>query len=414
MERDRRDGGMTIVEVVVAMVVFAIVALGLLTSVTKSLALTRDNRARVVAANLAESEIGIVRATVYDQIVALPPRTQTVGQLTYTVSRSVSSVLAGGTGSACSGGSVTREIYKKVAVKVTFPTMAGTRPVQADTIVRAPDAAVGTTTGAIGATVIDRAGQPVPGVTVAVGAVSGVTDDSGCVYLNGLTPGNLTVTASLLGYVTPAGATSSSSVVGVTAGVISSPQFQLDAATTVSVRVAVLAADGSELPTYTLPRSSSQAGVVPLLDNPDRTTVTRTTLTGPVTGAAATWQVAAYPFGNGYEAHLGACGPGVAVTTPQGGAASVTLGLAPVDVQLAVAPPAVTATLAGRTVQAVAVGACAQTWTGLVATAADGSLKLGLPYGTWRLTVVGDPGSPTVVTLAAGAAPTPVTLGVTT
>jgi len=90
----------------------------------------------------------------------------------------------------------------------------------------------------------------------------------------------------------------------------------------------------------------------------------------------------------------------------------VTLPLAGLNVQLAPRPPAVTATLAGRTVQAVSTGTCAITYTSPVVTAADGSLLLALPPGGWLLSVVGDTAPAVAVTTAAGVDPVAVPLGV--
>jgi prepilin-type N-terminal cleavage/methylation domain-containing protein len=405
------DAGLSLVEVVVAMTVFAVIAMGLLTSVTKSLAMIRDNRARVVAANLAESEISLVRATPYDQI-ATAQRTQTVGTLTYTINRSVKVKLDTGGGDACSGGAVVQDAYKMVGVTVSFTKAAAVRDVKADTIVRAPDTVVSTTTGAIGASVIDRDGHPVSGVLITAGAATALTDDSGCVYLQGIAPGNLTVSAARTGYLGQNEQPTQSQTVGVTAGVISAPQFLLDDAATVSVRVAALAADASELSGYTFPQLGTAGGVQPLLDNPSRTPVTRVTLTGATVSTASTWTVPAFPYSNGYEAHLGACGPGTSVTTGQGATVAATLGLAPVDVQLAPLPPKVSATLVGRTVAAVLTsGVCTETYTSVATTAADGTLHLALPYGSWVLSVSGDNGGYTLpVTLASGSGPTAVTL----
>ena len=48
-----RDAGLSLVEVIVAMMVFTIISIGVAYTITNSLVLTRDSRARAVATNLA-------------------------------------------------------------------------------------------------------------------------------------------------------------------------------------------------------------------------------------------------------------------------------------------------------------------------------------------------------------------------
>lgn len=417
------DAGLGLVEVIVAMFVFALISLSMLTSITKSLTLSRDNRGRVVAASLAASQLDAVRQQAqdldnYNLLTTTTLPAQTIDGVRYTVYVSVDPVFADGNGNACSGGNNTREVYKKVSVRVVFPTEAHAQPVRADTIVRTPSVSAGSSAGAIGASVIDRNGQPVEGVTVTVGASNAQTDEGGCAYLPGVSAGNYSVVVSRTGYVSVTGATSVTRTVGVTSGVISSPQFQLDAASTLQTRVAVLAANGSELTGYGFPRTASTVGVVPYLENPDTTSPTRTTLTGTATSTASTWSVAAFPFSNGYVGHLGTCGTQVPVIANPGTSTPVSLGLAPLGLAVTQAPGYPAVPIVNRTIQAVStVAGCSETYTSQATTAADGTLKLALPYGNWNLSVVnGSLTAPAVapvpVSLVAGAVPGPITLTV--
>ena len=54
--------GFTLIEVVVAMLVFAIIATGFLMTLTAGLVTTRDTRTRIVAANLASQQIDLIRS----------------------------------------------------------------------------------------------------------------------------------------------------------------------------------------------------------------------------------------------------------------------------------------------------------------------------------------------------------------
>lgn len=411
----RPDDGLGLIEVVISMLIFAVIAMGVLTSVTKSLALGHDNRARVVAAQLAATELDAVRqlgqsTTTYSNIVTTGPTTTTVGGVTYTLVRSVSAQFADGNGDACSGGVNSREIYRKVSVRVTFPTTAGAQPVRADTIVRTPTVSAGTTTGAIGVPVIDRNGLGIEGVSISVNGTSAQTDENGCAYVPDLPAATYPVTVSKTGYVDPSGSSAPVQSIAVTAGQINKLQFQLDSAASVSTRVAVLAADGSELTGYAYPKIGSTTGVTPSLIN------TRATRTGSTYSTASTWTISAFPFSNGYQGRLGTCGTPTDVVTTPGSTVQVSLGLAPLDITVSKQLLA-SANVNGRTVQAVsAVSGCTETYTSSVTTSASGTMKLALPYGTWNLSVVNGtnglplPIPPVQVTLAAGSGPVPVAL----
>jgi Tfp pilus assembly protein PilV len=414
--RARQDAGLGLVEVVISMFIFAVISMGVLTSVTKSLALAHDNRARVVAAQLAATELDAVRqlgetTTTYSGIVTTGATTQTVNGITYTIVRSVSAQFADGNGDACSGGVNSREIYRKVSVRVTFPTTAEAQPVRADTIVRTPTVSAGTTTGAIGVPVIDRNGLGVEGVSISVNGTTAQTDENGCAYVPDLPANTYPVTVSKSGYVDPAGSSTPSQSIAVTVGQINKLQFQLDRAASVATRVAVLAADGSEITGYAYPKIGSVTGVTPSLIN------VKGTRTGSTVSAASTWTVSAFPFSNGYQGRLGACGAVADVVTTPGASVSATLGLAPLDI--AVSKQALSAaSISGRTVRADStVPGCSESYTSSVTTAADGTMKLALPYGSWQLSVVNGSQplfqiTPVPVTLGAGAGPVPVALTV--
>ena len=107
--------GMSIVELVVAISVMTITLSGVASGLTGALGLTRQNRSRTVAANLAAGEMETVRAASVTSAgftslqppafteTAVTERTATVGSLPYTVRRETEWVSQNSTAGLCDG-----------------------------------------------------------------------------------------------------------------------------------------------------------------------------------------------------------------------------------------------------------------------------------------------------------------------
>ena len=241
-----RDAGLSIVEMVVAFMVFALVTVGGVVALATSLTLTSDNRAREVGANLAAQEVDAVRSAA-DVFKVLDARTTTaLNGTSYTVDRTVSWVSTTGLDSRCgaAGGAL---LYKRVNVAVTWPGMrASTSPVRADTVL-APNSkindpeygtilvSVTSITGAGGTagvtvtvTPSDVAGNSAVGLTTQPAA----TDAQGCSYALKVAPGTYDVTISRTdaAYRDEKQAAASTKVVGVAVGGSASADFTYDRA----------------------------------------------------------------------------------------------------------------------------------------------------------------------------------------
>ena len=205
---DHHEGGLSIVEVVVAMFIFAIISTGSIYTMLAVLQTTRDSRAGQVATNLAAQEIDFARD--HDDLFKLLPTTYTVplNGDTFTVTRETEWVSAGGTDVACGTGGGTLS-YKRVNVTVTWDNMRNpASAVHSDTVIDPQSRITDPSKGTILVFVRTDGGAGTPGVKVTAtpsstpnGATtpspnSVMTDASGCAYLLKVAPGNYDIALS--------------------------------------------------------------------------------------------------------------------------------------------------------------------------------------------------------------------------
>ncbi|WP_209561721.1 carboxypeptidase-like regulatory domain-containing protein [Frigoribacterium sp. PvP032] len=211
----RDDSGLGIIEVVIALLVFALITTGSILAVGLSLSMASDNRGREVAANLAAQEIDLARAanaTLLDGATTSYPG---INGTDFTVVREVNWVTSGGVDSQCLTGATGAGslFYKRVNVTVTWSGMRSTtQPVRADTVLSPDGKIYDATTGTILVSVTDQTGAGVKGVTATVTPAADVTpntakaleavsvpaptDRNGCAFAIKVAPGTYTVTLS--------------------------------------------------------------------------------------------------------------------------------------------------------------------------------------------------------------------------
>ncbi len=426
----RDESGISIVEVLVAALIFAIISVGVAQATVTAIRQSADQRARITALSLAASEIDKVRAYADPFDVLSGDYDITIDGTEYTVERNTEWVTSSGLDIPCGAGGTGNMEYKRVNVRVTWDSRMGmTPPVSSDTVL-APDGrindpargtimvsvrgAAGTGSAGVGVTI-----TPVSGGAAALDAQPAATNALGCTYALKVVPGTYNVTLSRSGYIATDQTTSPVKSITVVAGGTVSVPFDYDRAATLGL-------------VY-----GSSSGSNRYATN-NETTYLNTYGTFYVTGTSST--VKLYPFG-GYTAIAGhyvapdadgtggcraldpsewtaatvggvALGNGVAsapIVADPGGTASDTVRMGVVRVNNVPRTSYVTAV----SVATPAVAGQPTCTAGMTyrfereATSGGGtsSRDLVLPYGTWRLYYGSTSGSTTTAITAANIQP---------
>ena len=403
------DSGMGIIEVLVAFMIFAVIFIGVAASMVASVRLTADSKARVVASNIASSQIDKARASGDPFLLFDDTGSQTIDGVTYSWTRDTGWVPASGSDAACGigGGSLQ---YKRVNLTVTWSGKIGAAsPVRVDTIVAPTGRINDPNFGTILVRVLAADGTGVQGMPVTITPTTGgapvpssVTDKDGCSYALKVAPGTYSAKVTKANYITDAQvSTPVQTNIVVTAGSTLQAPFQYDDAATFTFAYASNQISSRVLPTNLNVTLSSTYGPY--------------VTTGPTPAA-----VKLHPFASGYSAVAGkyskpvvdASGvqtsPGCVSPDPASWPAGTVNG---VNLQAGIRLPAVAAA-PGATVStplpmgaisrpfaassvvvaksAVVAGSgdpgcgVAMTYT-FPATSAAGTVLLALPYGSWQL-----------------------------
>jgi Tfp pilus assembly protein PilV len=294
LDRRSDESGLSLIEVVVAMMIFTIISTGLLYTMLNLLSVTRDSRARQVATNLAAQEIDLVRDA--NDIFKVGDRTTTVklNGDTFSILRSSSWVVNGTSTTACGTGSTAATgtlRFKQVHVQITWGGMRdGALPVVSDTLINPNDRLSDPELSTILVSVQNGTGVGLAGASITATATTGsnvyttTTDAQGCGFFLKVTPGsyNVVLTHSSGLYVDEKGVSAPTQLIVATAGASASAPFIYDKAAT--FKVTYSPTNGGNLPTN-LPTT--------LLSTRNPVTYTATNATSPRT-------LSVFPSTDGY------------------------------------------------------------------------------------------------------------------
>src|SRR6478735_10412073 len=162
LARSSADDGMSLVEVILAMVIFALVTSGLVYAMLSVMTVTRDARARETATNLAAEEIDLSRAVANVFNLLDQSRTVTLNGDVFDIERKtqwVSDPDADFSCGASGGGAGSALRYKRVNVTVTWGGMrSGSAAVSTSTVVNPSEHINDPTKGTILVSVLNAAG----------------------------------------------------------------------------------------------------------------------------------------------------------------------------------------------------------------------------------------------------------------
>ncbi|WP_395879061.1 prepilin-type N-terminal cleavage/methylation domain-containing protein [Curtobacterium sp. 9128] len=330
--RDARehDEGFSIVEVLVAMTVFALIAAGVATGIVGSLYLAQGSRSREVAIGLAQDAIDQARTSTNLFGVVDKTSQTTIGNMTYTVTQVARWIPTAGTGNACGAGGGPLA-YKRVSMTVSWtasgrgatqsiamnsmvaPSTSVTAANLGTVIVSVTRAANGAGNQGVSVSITPNASNP-SGATAITSAVP-QTDATGCSYALNVKPGRYDVTLTKSGNIddgTSANSlgtqtTAPSATVTVGANQTSAANFNYDSASTYTLK-------------WQDPTNTTAAMTLPT--SAPVTLRRKTTDIGPLT----TTTTQAFPFTDGYRAVAGSpskCLSTDPVNWPANGAAVV-------------------------------------------------------------------------------------------
>jgi prepilin-type N-terminal cleavage/methylation domain-containing protein len=418
------ERGLSLIELMVAMVVLAIASTAIIAGLLSAMQSARSSRNRLQASSLASREMEILRnefnmsaataLAVGSANVTNPhqlPGGTAGGDLKvdgspYTVVRNVEWLPAGSGKSACDGGAALTYPSLAVNVSVSWPRMGSVKPVVSNTVLTPPKNTLVSGLSFVGVKVVDVVNAPVPGQTVTLAGPGGpymdTTAADGCaVFAVSATGAGFSASLNTFGaYVDMIGNTNPSTLpFTVAAGTLTQKTFSYDKAVTVGVTMTTDFAGGYALPT-TLPQLSLyNTGLLPVQVKAVASTAATTSLTN------------LWPFVDGYALWVGSCkqsDPAASggtrdssVVLAPGASGSRTIPLAPVQVTVTAAVGLLPVGNATVTATPTLATNCVapDTLLTLGVTNSSGVLKTSLPVGKWTLKVNGKTGSTLTNTL---------------
>jgi len=294
------ERGMTLIELMVATLVFAMISAGTMVALGGALNLNRNDRNRSIGANLAAARMDELRSTAFEDIViGQETETKMVDTVPYLITTDTEWSSINADTSACDApvGASGGPRVLRATVFVKWANMSGVKPVTSQTVIAPPLGTYDPLTGHIAVKVVDRLGEGAGGHVVTISKIGTpsetlTTTSEGCAFFAGLTPGSYTAALSTSGYVDAALVSAPSRNVGVTEGFASNLTFLYDQAG--SLELTLTGGGGYAVPAG-IEASIFNAALLPATTKVYANSGSAVTITG------------LFPFTDGYETWGGAC-----------------------------------------------------------------------------------------------------------
>ncbi|TPW71715.1 carboxypeptidase-like regulatory domain-containing protein [Schumannella sp. 10F1B-5-1] len=240
------DTGLGIVEVVAAMVVFAIIAVGVAQALVISSKIAGDAQSRTVALNLNTAQLDYVRTqspySIQSSSQTAPSSSVTIDGIKYTTFQTVAWTDTSGADRSCGAVDSSFQLLR-VRVETVWSSQLTTTPkATSDALISADNTIKDPGNGTIFIKVTKADGSGYANLQLSAKSTSGTaltvpkTNTDGCAFITGVAPGSYTVTADITGNVDRKHQkTSVSQVLNVTAGSAVPVSFDYDVDTSVNL-----------------------------------------------------------------------------------------------------------------------------------------------------------------------------------
>lgn len=412
----RGEEGFGLLEVIFSAFLLAVMVVAVFKTFDVTSQVSGEEKARAIAASLAESDQERLRALPVADLSAIADRgaassTKLVDGVSYTVSSNADWIADATQSKDCTSNGAAAD-YVKIVSTVSPPATVGIKPVKVTSVVTPPVGTFGAGQGSLAVTVVNAAGAPVQGLAVTLtgpGTPSTrTTDSSGCAFFGYQPTGSYTAGVSFLNWVDPDGNSFPQKAENISAEGMSTDTFKYDLGKSLTAQFVTEKLDASgNLPSTTAPTSADFVPSSSRYVTFSNGGMTADREFGDGSYAASIDGTKLFPFTDKYAIFAGDCPGARPATSPAlggrpevpanqfaGGVATVLVPAISMTVQRSSTD---TTKVAGAKIRLTPTSAgCAGTFTlgGATATTqANGRVAdPGAPFGTYNYCVEGDRG----------------------
>jgi Tfp pilus assembly protein PilV len=258
----RGEDGFGLLEVIFSAFLLAVMIVAVFKTFDVTSQVSGEEKARAIAASLAESDQERLRALPVADLSAMADRgaassTKLVDGVSYTVSSNADWIADATQSKDCTSNGAAAD-YVKIVSTVSPPATVGIKPVKVTSVVTPPVGTFGAGQGSLAVAVVNAAGVGVQGIAVTLtgpGTPSTrTTDSSGCAFFGYQPTGSYTAGVSFLNWVDPDGNPSPQKAENISPEGMSTDTFKYDLGKSLTAQFVTEKLDASgNLPTTTNP-----------------------------------------------------------------------------------------------------------------------------------------------------------------